>query len=79
MSCRVGITTNPYRRKQEWENKCSCFKNWEILASGLSRKQAQEMEDKYSDMCDTHPGGREPENYSNNWSVYKFNHCGCRD
>ena len=71
MPCRVGITTDPVRRKQEWEQKGS-VRNWEILASGLTKNQAQDEENRIARErgCEAYPGGLD--NGLSNWCVYYF-------
>ena len=72
MKCRVGITTDVARRKNEHKAKYPTLKNWNILASGLTRKQAQDLEDKEAAKgCDASAGGRDA---GGSWSVYKFNY-----
>lgn len=78
MGCRVGITTDPESRKEDWERDCPGLKNWRIIAEGLSRSAAQKKEDEYEEEhdCEAYRGGRnpEPENDQNNWSVYRFDY-----
>ena len=40
MACRVGMTTNPAEREQHWRSRVTGFRNWQILASGLTYRQA---------------------------------------
>jgi hypothetical protein len=80
MACRIGITTRPDERRKEWETRCKCFKNWQILAGPLSREEAQNRETLLALIhgCDAHHGGNEPDNiFNDQWYVYKFDHCGC--
>lgn len=76
MGCRVGITTDPEARKEDWERDCPGFSNWRIIAEGLSRFEAQKKEDEYAKKhdCAASGGGRDPENNQNNWSVYRFDY-----
>ena len=76
MACRIGITTNPEKRKEEWKRIHPTMRNWTIEASGLSRTAAQAIEDRLAKNrgCEASPGGREPENNRNNWSVYSFDY-----
>jgi len=73
MPCRVGITTRPEQRKQEWKNAVVGFKEWRIVERGLSRQKAQEREDHYANLyrCVAHHGG---ENATGLWCVYKFSY-----
>ncbi len=74
MACRVGITTDPKRRKQEWEEEYPSLRDWEILESSLSYSSAQKKENEYAQKygCASSPGG--PNDGSYNWSVYKFSY-----
>ena len=74
MACRIGITTNPERRKREWKMRHQNLRNWKIIANGLSYSLAQQKEKKYAqrDGCIANPGG--PNNGKRNWSVYYFNY-----
>lgn len=74
-SCRVGITTDPDRRKTEWELKYPNLHDWKILHRGLSKTEAQtrETEESRARGCDSGPGGRESED-DKKWSVYYFKH-----
>lgn len=71
MPCRVGITTNPDRRKKEWRKQVIGFGNWKILERCNSREKAQASEDKYAKElgCEAHHGGEEAPGI---WSVYYF-------
>lgn len=74
MGCRVGITTNVEERKADWEGEYPNMTNWKVVANGLSRDKAQEMENTLSlaHSCDASPGGNEPEDPNATWSVYRF-------
>lgn len=74
MGCRVGITTNPEDRKQDWERKYPNLKGWEILASYSYRPLAEAREEDEAGRrgCDTHQGGREPDREGAQWFVYHF-------
>ena len=77
MACRVGITTDPDRRKQEWRSRYPVtFRDWQFFGP-YSRQQAQMEEDRLAKLwgCEASPGGREPESASW-WYVYKFQHDG---
>ena len=44
----VGITSrNPYEIKQEWEKKGRNVLNFVLIQTGLTYKQAQDLEDRY--------------------------------
>ena len=44
MKKRIGITTDPQRRKKEWESLYPSLRNWRVVATGLTYDQAQEQE-----------------------------------
>lgn len=71
--CRVGMTTNPTRRKAEWEAEIPNTTDWAWFGHYNSRKDAQAFETYLASIheCESHHGGREPEN-NNPWWVYKF-------
>ena len=73
MPCRVGITTDPDRRKAEWESKVVRLRNWRILNSYRSREKAQEHETRYAKRygCQAAPGGAEA---GGTWYVYRFDY-----
>ena len=73
MACRVGITTDPERRRQEWESKAN-VQNWQIVGQGLTRQQAQNRENEIARQqgCEASPGGNDPDNGSASWYVYRF-------
>ncbi|MCK4347806.1 MAG: hypothetical protein KAW47_04235 [Thermoplasmatales archaeon] len=71
MHCRVGITTNPDRRRDEWQDKVIGFRNWKIVNQFDNRDAAQAFENQYAREhgCEAHPGGDEA---SGIWHVYYF-------
>ena len=77
MPCRVGITTDPVRRKKEWESEYSSLRNWQTYGPYTTRQKAQEKENQLAVIygCASHPGGREPDD-SAYWYAYKFDHSG---
>ena len=72
MACRVGMTTDPEKRKQDWESKHSNLRNWEILGFYESKTDAQKAEKMFAEEygCVSSHGGRGPEHA--NWAVYRF-------
>ncbi len=72
MSCRVGITTDPDRRKKEWENQHPTLRNWKILSKHDSKTKAQSRENQEARNrgCVSGSGGGGPE-YAT-WYVYYF-------
>lgn len=77
MACRIGITTRPEDRREEWRSRCRGFRNWRILERHNTKTAAQAAENRLARQlgCEAHPGGDGPE-YAT-WSVYYFNHDGC--
>jgi hypothetical protein len=77
MSCRIGITTDPERRRGEWGSKYPTLKNWEIIAGPYKTKgEAQAMETDLSQAqgCEAAPGGDNPSDPRAKWYVYRFDH-----
>jgi hypothetical protein len=74
MPCRIGITTNPGRRKREWQEEHPNLRDWEILGRYDTRRQAQAVENRLTTENGWYsaPGGREPNNANTKWAVYKF-------
>ncbi len=76
ISCRIGMTTNPERRKKEWERDYRKQGNniisWNIVKTYKSKSAAQEFETKEAKKqnCEAHSGGRGPEKAT--WYVYKL-------
>ncbi len=73
MPCRVGITTDPERRKAYWESKVYGLTNWRLLKSYRSRAKAQEHEERYAARynCQASPGGNDA---GGTWHVYRFDY-----
>lgn len=74
MACRVGITTDPGGREQDWRSRYPrTFKNWQIVGGPYPRWQAQMEENRLANLwgCESHHGGREPK-LARLWYVYKF-------
>ena len=73
MPCRVGITTDPEKRKSTWKNKVIGFRGFRIVKECLTRKEAQEIERQYAEKhgCIQHGGGR---NAQPPWIVYRFSY-----
>ena len=78
MSCRIGITTDPDRRKKEWERELGSkmrSETWKILDSGLTKSEAQRKEDELASekSCQASPGGSDVgDDNEKIWSVYYF-------
>ena len=72
MACRVGITTDPQRREQEWRNRHPYMRNWRILNQCPTKSEAQQLEDGYIRRygCQGSPGGGGIE--FGTWHVYYF-------
>ena len=41
MPCRIGITTDPIRRRREWERRHPTLHNWQIYETYGSKSRAQ--------------------------------------
>jgi len=76
MVCRVGITTRPEQRKQEWKRKVDGLRNWQILAKRQNREDAQNLENQYAKQygCKASGGGNDPDGPNETWSVYRFDY-----
>ena len=76
VSCRIGMTTDPERRKREWEGEYrregKTVINWKILSVHKSKLSAQKAETKTAkeQNCIAHPEGRNSEKEI--WYVYKI-------
>jgi hypothetical protein len=70
MSCRAGITTDPERRKIEWQHAYPNMQNWEQKRFP-SRAAAQAWEELQV-FCERHRGGAEPEKPGAVWWGYRF-------
>ena len=73
MGCRIGITTDLERRKQEWLNDYPNMTGWETFAPFDSKENAQNWENTNFPECDKHPGGDDSDDPNAEWSGYKFN------
>ena len=74
MACQVGITTDPDRRRKEWEKEYPNLHHWSIVSTHSSKSAAQKAEIDYAERndCTAHPGGSGPEKAK--WSVYRFSY-----
>ena len=74
MPCRVGITTNPDRRRSEWDARVVCLRKWQIVSEHWTKSGAQRAEAEYANKtgCEARAGGSGPE--VGNWRVYRFNY-----
>lgn len=74
MNCRVGMTTDVEERKRYWKNQKPNLRDWKILGTYNTKREAQEAEKRFAQKygCDCHPGGRG--NAHAKWYVYKFNY-----
>ena len=72
MACRVGITTRPEERKEEWRQKHPDLRNWEQYGPYSTKSEAQRIETELARKfgCEAHPGGQGAE--YDKWFVYKF-------
>ena len=59
MSCRIGMSTNPWERVRYWKNNGYCSD--QILARGLTYDEALKREEDEAKKCGSHcvqePGG----------------------
>ncbi len=73
MGCRIGITTNPEERRNDWNRDYPGLKNWRIIAGPFTTKyEAQIVETDMAKQygCVAAPGGRDVPGLS--WYVYMF-------
>lgn len=72
MACQIGISTDPARRKKEWQAERPTLRNWQIVSTHRTKSAAQKAESKLaaSSRCNSHPGGAGPEKAT--WHVYRF-------
>ncbi len=76
ISCRIGMTTNPERRRKEWKRdyrkQGNNITSWSILNTYQSKTSAQKFETKEAKKqnCEANPGGKGPEKAI--WYVYKL-------
>lgn len=75
MNCRIGITTDPDRRHQEWRQKVTVT-NFVVLERHTTRAAAQEAETRLALKlgCAAHPGGESPDQPNAIWHVYQVNY-----
>lgn len=73
MPTRVGITTDLERRKSEWEQEVTGFKNWKKIAEFATKDEAQTYETDYAKRngYEAEPGGRDA---PGPWYVYQFDY-----
>ena len=73
MPCRVGITTDPDTRRDQWKSQVVGFTNWRILSNFRSRAEAQEYETRYAKRygCHAYHGGADA---PGTWYVYRFDY-----
>lgn len=72
MTCKIGITTDLDRRRQEWELEYPDLSGWQMIDGPFeTREEAQEAEDRLAEEhgCESHHGGGEA---NGPWWVYKF-------
>lgn len=74
MACRVGITTDPDRRKKEWEQEFPELSHWTVLSWHYTKTDAQQAEGAAAERygCEAHHGGGGDEH--DRWAVYFFNY-----
>ena len=77
MACRIGITTDPDRRKQEWEAEHPLMTDWQIMGGPyVFKSDAQAEEDRLAALhgCEASGGGDDPDTPFSQWYVYGFNY-----
>ena len=81
MPCRVGITTDPQKRRKYWESRVIGLENWRTHGIHLSKEDAQKEEDRRVQDCSSrgnrgtchgHAGGGDPKDEV--WTVYSFDY-----
>ena len=80
MPCRVGITRNPLRRRQQWENQVVGLRNWraDFVGSKSDAQQKEYLRQAWCEQkgdrgkCHAHPGGGDPDEYG--WYIYEFDY-----
>lgn len=72
MACRVGLTTDPERRKREWQEQYRSLRGWRVLKHGLTYGEALRWERHFASPlgCEAHHGG--PYQPGPIWCVYTF-------
>ena len=72
MACRVGITTRPQERKNEWQRKHPRLRNWRLFGPYPTKTIAQAREDALADRlgCVAYHGGGGRKRAS--WYAYCF-------
>ncbi|MXY35922.1 MAG: hypothetical protein F4052_08490 [Dehalococcoidia bacterium] len=74
MACQVGITTDPDRRRSEWERDRPRLSHWRLVSTHRSKSAAQRAEIDYAERnnCNYGVGGAGPEVAT--WYVYRFSY-----
>ena len=74
MTCRVGVTTNPTKRKLFWMSKYPALRNWEELETDLTYDEAQAAEAFYAAFygCKSKLGGERVD--GSDYVVYRFDY-----
>lgn len=77
MTCKIGITTDPERRRARWEHWCikqgHPMKNWEIIDKFSTKEEAQKAEDALATElgCEAYPGGPDVDGP---WHLYRIDY-----
>lgn len=74
MPCQIGITTDPDRRKQEWQQERPTLRNWQVLETHRTKTAAQAAEVRLANQqgCNYGTGGGGQEVAT--WYVYRFDY-----
>lgn len=72
MACRIGITQDLARRKDEWKAKHPRLYDWKHESTHESKSAAQKQENRLATArgCESGQGGRGSEHGT--WYVYSF-------
>ncbi len=73
MPCRVGITTDPQKRKLQWERRVVGLTNWKLLGKYHGKENARQKGAEYAATagCNAHSGGPD---IRGPWYVYRFDY-----
>ncbi|MBT3784984.1 hypothetical protein HOF92_08400 [bacterium] len=72
MSCVVGITSDPWSKRRNWESLHPEMENWEIIGEASSIEEAEKLKTAHAKEhgCDEAMPSAEPD--SEQWFVFHF-------
>lgn len=72
MTCKIGITTNTFFKKRNWESLHPEMDAWEILGQASCEEDAKKIMRNHADLhgCEEVMPSAEPEGES--WFIYHF-------